>query len=57
VEHRHRKDRPHDLQDTTIISCRSREVVEAIRIPRHGGLEESQGVESSRDQPVGEGYG
>src|SRR2546428_268940 len=45
VEERHCNDRRHDLQDATIISCRSREVLEAIRIPSHGSFEEGEGVE------------
>src|ERR1700730_10722127 len=57
VEHRHRKNRPHDLQGATILPRRSREVLEAIGIPSHGGFEEGHGVESSGGQRVDERYG
>jgi hypothetical protein len=40
-----------------IISCRSREVVEAIQVLGHSGFEEGQRVESSGGQGVDEGRG
>jgi hypothetical protein len=54
VEHRHRNDRSHDTQDTTLISCGSAEVVEAILIFGHGGFEEGHRIEFSPGQHFGE---